>query len=55
MTVEDLERIHSSFLAFHNEFAPLFGRRECRENSQRYLRSLLVLADERSTDLGMAR
>ena len=37
----------TSFAAFHQEFAPLFGRTEARERSEQYLRGLLVQQTDR--------
>jgi SRSO17 transposase len=36
-----------SFAAFHQQFAPLFGRREARQRSEQYLRGLLVQQTDR--------
>jgi SRSO17 transposase len=47
MNVQDFERVAEAFQEFHSFFAPAFGRKECRENSQQYLHALLVQAQER--------
>ena len=41
------EQVYGSFRDFHAYFAPLFGRRETREHSGRYLQALLVQSGER--------
>ncbi len=41
------ERVAASFAAFHQHFAPLFGRRETRQRSEQYLRGLLVQQTDR--------
>jgi SRSO17 transposase len=41
------DQIHASFTAFHAHFAPLFGRKEVQQHSERYLRGLLVQHAER--------
>lgn len=47
MDQEEFGRLETSFRSFHAEFAPVFGRKPCRERSQDYLRGLLVQAAER--------
>jgi len=47
MTVEEFDRVYENFQAFHARFADLFGRRECRENGEKYLHGVLVQAEER--------
>jgi SRSO17 transposase len=42
MTSEELEQWAESFAAFHARFAPLFRRRETREQAAKYLRGLLA-------------
>ena len=42
MTTEELEQWADSFAAFHARFAPLFHRRETREQAAKYLRGLLA-------------
>ena len=42
MTSEELEQWAESFAAFHARFAPLFHRRETREQAAKYLRGLLA-------------
>jgi SRSO17 transposase len=39
--------VADSFAAFHQEFAPRFGRSEARERSEQYLRGLLVQQTDR--------
>jgi SRSO17 transposase len=41
------ERVAEQFVAFHAQFAPLFGRKEARQRSEQYLRGLLVQDAER--------
>jgi SRSO17 transposase len=41
------ERVAATFAAFHQEFAPLFGRKEAQERSEQYLRGLLVQQTDR--------
>ena len=47
MNLEEFERVAASFAAFHQEFAPLFGRTEARTHSEQYLRGLLVQQTDR--------
>ncbi len=47
MELEEFDRVYESFGAFHAQFAPLFGRRECRERGRDYLQGLLVQSEER--------
>src|SRR5713101_2798045 len=47
MDLQEFERGYGSFCAFHAEYAPDFGRKQWRENSQPYLQGLLVQAEER--------
>jgi SRSO17 transposase len=47
VNLEEFERVAASFAAFHQEFAPLFGRTEARERSEQYLRGLLVQQTDR--------
>ncbi len=47
MELQEFERVYGSFCAFHAEYAPDFGRKQWRENSQPYLQGLLVQAEER--------
>ena len=47
MNLEEFERVAATFAAFHQEFAPLFGRTEARERSEQYLRGLLVQQTDR--------
>lgn len=54
MELQEFERVAATFDAFHTEFAPLFGRRECRERSRDYLQGLLVQAEERRNAENMA-
>ncbi len=43
----EFERIATSFAAFHQEFASLFGRKEAQQRSEQYLRGLLVQQTDR--------
>jgi SRSO17 transposase len=43
----EFEQVAASFAAFHQAFAPLFGRTEARERSEQYLRGLLVQQTDR--------
>jgi SRSO17 transposase len=54
MDVQDFERVTEAFEEFHSFFAPAFGRKECRENSQQYLHALLVQAQERKNAENLA-
>lgn len=47
MNEEEFSRLEETFCTFHAEFAPVFGRKPCRQRSQDYLRGLLVQASER--------
>jgi SRSO17 transposase len=47
VNLEEFECVAASFAAFHQEFAPLFGRTEARERSEQYLRGLLVQQTDR--------
>jgi len=47
MDVQEFDRVYGSFQAFHAEYAPDFGRKQWRENSESYLQGLLVQAEER--------
>jgi SRSO17 transposase len=47
MEREAFERVAASFAAFHQEFAPLFGRKEAQRRSEQYLRGLLVQQTDR--------
>jgi SRSO17 transposase len=47
VNLEEFERVAASFVTFHQEFAPLFGRTEARERSEQYLRGLLVQQTDR--------
>lgn len=47
MNLDEFERVAASFAAFHQEFAPLFGRIEARVRSEQYLRGLLVQQTDR--------
>jgi SRSO17 transposase len=46
--------VTAAFPEFHAFFAPVFGRKECRENSQQYLHALLVQAQERKNAENLA-
>jgi len=54
MDVQEFERVYGSFRAFHAEYAPDFGRKQWRENSEPYLQGLLVQAEERRNAENMA-
>ncbi len=43
----EFERVAASFTAFHQEFEPLFGRKEAGRRSEQYLRGLLVQQTDR--------
>lgn len=47
MTPDDFDRTADALSAFHQRFAPLFGRREAQQRSEQYLRGLLVQQAER--------
>src|SRR5438034_1582374 len=47
MDQAEFDRVAASFAAFHEEFAPLFGRKEARQRSEQYLRGLLVQQTDR--------
>ncbi|MGH2409121.1 MAG: IS701 family transposase [Chloroflexota bacterium] len=47
MEAGEFARVAASFAAFHQEFAPLFGRREAQERSEQYIRGLLVQQTDR--------
>lgn len=47
MNLAEFDRVAATFTAFHQEFAPLFGRREVRQRSEQYLRGLLVQQTDR--------
>ena len=55
MDAAPFEQIYGAFGEFHSHFSPLFGRRETRDRSQRYLQALLVQsgeAEERGESVG---
>src|SRR5437667_1993323 len=54
MELAEFERVYDSFCAFHAEYAPDFGRKQWRENSEQYLQGLLVQAEERRNAENMA-
>jgi SRSO17 transposase len=54
MESAEFERVYDSFCAFHAEFAPDFGRKQWRENSDDYLQGLLVQTEERRNAENMA-
>src|SRR6266566_3315054 len=54
MELAEFERVYDSFCAFHAEFAPDFGRKQWRENSDDYLQGLLVQTEERRNAENMA-
>src|SRR5258708_35833841 len=47
MNLTEFERVAATFRSFHEEFAPLFGRREARQRSEQYLRGLLAQQTDR--------
>jgi len=47
MNLDEFERVAASFAAFHQEFAPLFGRTEARARGEQYLPGLLVQQTDR--------
>ena len=47
MDQAEFDRVAASFAAFHEEFAPLFGRKEARQRSEQYVRGLLVQQTDR--------
>ena len=54
MDLEAFDRLNDTFLRFHAEFAPAFGRKEWRRRSQDYLRGLLVQTSERGNAENLA-
>ena len=47
----EFARVAASFATFHQEFAPLFGRKEAQRRSEQYVRGLLVQqADRRNAE-----
>jgi SRSO17 transposase len=54
MELAEFERVYDTFCAFHAEFAPDFGRKQWRENSDDYLQGLLVQTEERRNAENMA-
>jgi SRSO17 transposase len=49
MEPEELEEWRDDFIAFHARFAPLFHRREPREQCAKYLRGLLATVERKSS------
>ena len=47
MDQTEFARVAASFAAFHQEFAPLFGRTEAQRRSEQYVRGLLVQQTDR--------
>lgn len=47
MNQGEFDRVADAFRAFHQPFAPLFGRVEARQRSEQYLRGLLVQQTDR--------
>src|SRR5712692_1052476 len=47
MNLAEFDRVAATFTAFHQEFAPLFGRTEARRRSEQYIRGLLVQQTDR--------
>jgi SRSO17 transposase len=54
MELAEFDRVYETFRAFHAEFAPDFGRKQWRENSEAYLQGLLVQTEERRNAENMA-
>ncbi len=51
MDTATFERVADDFAAFHQHFAPYFGRPEARKRSEQYLRGLLLQhADRRNAE-----
>ena len=48
MTTAELEQWADSFVAFHARYAPLYGRRETREQAGKYLRGLLAPVERKN-------
>jgi SRSO17 transposase len=48
MTTDELDQWAESFAAFHARFAPLFARRETREQAAKYLRGLLAPVERKN-------
>jgi SRSO17 transposase len=47
MNQVEFDRAAAAFAAFHQEFAPLFGRKEARRRSEQYVRGLVVQQTDR--------
>src|SRR5947207_15065866 len=47
MDQDEFDQVAASFAAFHEEFAPLFGRKEAQRRSEQYVRGLLVQQTDR--------
>jgi hypothetical protein len=54
MDASRFERAYHTFLAFHERFAPYFGRREAQERSRQYLQWLFVQDAERKSAENLA-
>ncbi len=54
MDASRFERAYHTFLAFHERFAPYFGRREAQERSRQYLQGLFVQDAERKSAENLA-
>src|SRR5664280_1719588 len=48
------EQVAGAFAAFHQAFAPLFGRKEAQGRSEQYVRGLLVQQTDRRNAENMA-
>jgi SRSO17 transposase len=48
MTIEELNEWAEEFEAFHARFAPIFGRKEPREQAQKYIRGLLAPVERKN-------
>lgn len=49
MTAEELQEWAEDFEAFHARFAPIFGRKEPREQAQKYIRGLLAPVERKNS------
>ena len=47
MDQAEFDQAAAAFAAFHQSFAPLFGRKEARQRSEQYVRGLLVQQTDR--------
>jgi hypothetical protein len=49
MTEEELNGWAEDFEAFHARFAPIFGRKEPRQQAQKYVRGLLATVERKNS------